>query len=279
MRAYWIGRENRYRVTFRRYAAVYKQVIPDNADIIAVSEDNGKLCAFAVLEINRSFADIVLLLVFEGERRKGIGSFLLDEVTKFMNDAKVGILRCFIPFYEGYHELFTSKGFEVLPGKKEYAVPFGAFRYSEMYVKQIEGKDPGSARSIGRCSLSDKNTVKKYLDENGISGTAGYDKEVSIVSISEGGISRVEAALLCEKKTEGVMIHVLYSRENDMKHLFYCFRRLDSIISGKGDEAYTLKFFFATEDSDNLKLARYFSGDPALVEEIVREETAILKIV
>ncbi|MBQ6968253.1 MAG: hypothetical protein IJP84_10185, partial [Lachnospiraceae bacterium] len=59
---------------------------------------------------------------------------------------------------------------------------------------------------------------------------------------------------------------------------YRCFRVLDSILTSKGEETYSWTVVFATGNGNDLELARFFSRDPAIVKEIVREETAVLNL-
>ena len=129
MKSYWIGKRNNYRLTIKRYLLAYRMTLPDDADVITVTDDNGQLCAFSILSTNRVFSDVLFFLVFEDFRRKGFGSFMLSEIIDSLKESGVSLLRCLIPFGEGFHELFTSQGFDIFPGRKEYGVPFGAFHY------------------------------------------------------------------------------------------------------------------------------------------------------
>ena len=275
MKSYWIGKRNNYRLTIKRYLLAYRMTLPDDADVITVTDDNGQLCAFSILSTNRVFSDVLFFLVFEDFRRKGFGSFMLSEIIDSLKESGVSLLRSLIPFGEGFHELFTSRGFDIFPGRKEYGVPFGAFHYSETYVKAIEGKDPAHAISIQDCSEAEKLAVWNYFKKNDISDKMGYDRELSVVSFDKG---KVAAIMLCEKKPGTVMIEILRLSADSPKYVYRCFRVLDSILTSNGEETYSWTVVFATGNGNDLELARFFSRDPAIVKEIVREETAVLNL-
>ena len=275
MKSYWIGKRNNYRLTIKRYLLAYRMSLPDDADVIMVTDDNGQLCAFSILSTNRVFSDVLFFLVFEDFRRKGFGSFMLSEIIDSLKESGVSLLRCLLPFGEGFHELFTSQGFDIFPGRKEYGVPFGAFHYSETYVKAIEGKDPAHAVSVKDCTEAEKLAVRNYFRKNDISDKMGYDRELSVVSFDRG---KVAAVMLCERKPGTVMIEILRLSAESPKFVYRCFRVLDSILTSMGEETYSWTVVFATGDGKDLELARFFSRDPSIVKEIVWEETAVLNL-
>lgn len=271
MRSYWISKKNKNRAFFKRYAAVYKTLLPENADIITVTDDDEKVCAFSALSVTPGFAEIEFFYVFEEVRGEGYGRFMLGEILKALKDNGIKMLRVVLPNYEGYGELFLDAGFDLFPGEREYVVNFGSLRYSPLYAKTISGKNPENAKSVSECSDKEKRVLSVYFKENDIP-EAGLDRDLSTAAFTEG---ELDAVILCEKKKEGIMIDYLHNNRSKLKFIRNCFRKLDSIVRSYGDEASGTKIYFATDNEKNKNLTKTLVGDDVQIEGIIRETVAI----
>ena len=271
MKSYWLSQESKYRVQFKRYAAIYGTQFPDDAQILVVTDDDEKVWAFSVLDVLHDSAEILFFYIFNDGWEMGCGSYMLDEIENALKDSDTSLIRCLIPDYAGYPNLFAESGFDIFPAGKEYAVTYGALRYSETYAKRISGKKSEGVKSVSECSSDELQTLVAYLKQKGLPDE-GIDKDHSVASFTKGNLN---ALILCEKKAEGIIIDFIQNNTGDAKHILNCFRKLDHVLSECSDVTDDTKIYIATDNGSNRKLAETLIGDNVNMEEIVRRLIAV----
>ncbi len=272
MKSYWTGTNKQKRKFFKDYASCYNIDIPDNADLLIATDDDGSFCGFSALVSNERFTDIIFFLVPEKNRRNGYGSFMLEEIENTVKASDIRIIRCVMPPTEDLSGIFSKESYNVFPGEREYAVSFGALHYSEKYMDLIAGKDPKQTKSLDECSASEKGILKDFFAREGIIDGMSYDRKLSSVTFDN---DKVGGLFLCDRLNSGIVIGYMYASEEHPEYLLNGFRKMDSILSGFGEDAKKLKISFATGNDNELDLIKMLSGDVSQIEEIIREVIAV----
>lgn len=274
MTTYWIGSDKDYSDALIKYAKRLGYRIPEDASLIASFDDGGNMAGFGALAATQEVADILFLYVPEENRGKGIGGELLAEMENMAGQVGVSGLRCYVPHDTATLVFFAKKGYEFYEGPREYAVPYGALKYSEVYRKNISGKTPKKAKSLERCSDKEKKILKAYLETNGITGTESFDIQLSAV-IFEG--QEVITILLGETNMKGVIVSFMRSDKEHPELLVDCLKVMDRAISSREGGGRDMMLSFATGNDNEQSLLKYLVGQAAVIQEFSRYSVAYKK--
>lgn len=278
MKVLWSDSDAKRRAFFRRYAICYKALLPENADYVLVTDDEGNLCGFAALVCRAESAEIVFLVVEESRRRQGYGLFMLNEIEAALRNSRIPVVRAVLPPRDEMTELFSKAGYGLFDGDPEYAVPFAALHYCANYRKQIENADPVKARILEELTPEERRLLVRFFDEERITDYDLLDRNRSS-AVLEGG--EVRALFLCEEIPGGVIIEYMYTVKEHPEYLMDCFRATSRHISLKSVNAANKKNMMLSVSMQNekgVKLLKYFTEGLIEPEIITREIFAVKKI-
>ncbi|MCR4654786.1 MAG: GNAT family N-acetyltransferase [Lachnospiraceae bacterium] len=276
MKTFWAGTDRNKLLFFKKYAACYGTVLPEHAEICIVTDDGGDYGGFAAIVSGRNVTDIVFIEVPEKKRRQGFGSRLLEEIEVCAGNSGIGMVRCIIPLREDLRLFFIKAGYDLFETGAEYAVSFGALDYSPVYRKNIAGKEPVRARALDQFSPEEREILKEYFNEKGITYWESYDRKLSAALLDKDSI---EAVMLCEEKPGGVIVGYLHTDKEHPEHIFDCFRVLDRALSSKKKNmAADYRLSFGTGHELEKELLTHIAGGMLDVEKITREAAAVRNI-
>lgn len=272
MKAYWIGKDKARRAGFKRSAAVYRVLIRDSNEIIAVTDDEDRVMGFGAIDADEDVADIIFFYIYEKYRGAHAGAFLLNEMEEQIKKAGIGMLRFLLPDYKELQGFLVHEGFEIFPGMPEYVTTYNAIRYSKNYVKNILNMPHGNAGSVKDLKDEEKILLHEFLKKARIPEDGGLDKELSIVSMEEG---KVKGLVLCEQAANGIRLNYMYADSTNLLHTIYCLRLLDAKIKKIHDEKKDLKLSFALHNDKDMEFVKYLVNDNVNIEVNDGEFTAI----
>lgn len=265
MRTYWIKPNKEKRREFRRCAAAFKVRLPDSCDLIASAGEDGSVMGFAALSTTEASADILFFYVFEQYRRQGAARTMLQEIEKQLVRAGVAMLRFVLPRQEELTAFFRSEGYELFESDREYMFTYGALRYSPVYLRAVRDKNPGRAKPVKELDEKETRILAEFLRSHRLPDEGGLARELSIASI-EGG--QVKGLILCERAADGIRVVYVYAGDSGGMYGLKCFRALDRVMTGMGDDAARMKVIFSMGHERNRELARMFAQDDTQVEVI-----------
>ncbi|MBQ7614752.1 MAG: GNAT family N-acetyltransferase [Butyrivibrio sp.] len=275
MKTFWIGFDNKEIEYFIDYAAKLKAKIPEEAEILAATDDDGIVKGFAAVVATKDVSDIVFFFVAEEARGKNIGRTMLKEIEKTVRESGVSIIRCVVPNEDGIVNLFFNEGYDFFDTGTEYAVSVGALYYSGTYRKSIYGKEPVKAKSLDQFTPEEKKIFKSLCHENIIEELDFFNPKLS-AAVFDG--DTVKAFLLCESNMKGIIVDYMHSEAEHPENLIDCFRVLDKALSTHKEETSKLMISFATGNDTEERFLKRLAGDVVLVEEFVREDFAIKRL-
>ena len=184
-------------------------------------------------------------------------------------------MRAVIPGRDEMTGLFRKAGYELYEAGKEYALPFRSLHYSPIYRMKVEGKNPVKAKALIDANVEERNVLKAYFNDNGISDGLSFDKDLSSVIFDNG---RVSALMLCERIPGGLIVEYILTSRDHPEYLIDCLRVMDRYISKKAEAKEGLMLSFATGHEKERNLVKRLSGGLMDPEEIIREYIAVKKI-
>lgn len=272
MRSYWLGADKKKRKFFRDYASCYNTELPDDSDIILITEEDGSFSGFSAIVSNKHSSDIIFFLVPEEKRRKGCGWFMLREIEQAVRNTDISLIRCIMPSVEGLPGFFQREGFDLFPGESEYAVSFGSLNYSSNYRSLIAGKEPLNTKALADLDPQETALFKSFLIQEGLTGVSSYNNRLSSVTIIDG---KILAVLLCYGLSSGLVIGYMYAAPDHPEFLLNGFRKLDKALSVYGEKADKLKISFSTGNPQDYDLIKKITDDVVSIEVITREVIAV----
>ncbi|MCR5402402.1 MAG: GNAT family N-acetyltransferase [Butyrivibrio sp.] len=260
MKAQWLDSEKERNRFIKNYAAV----IPENADYMTVTDDDGDICGFAAITVRYNSSDIEFLIIEEEKRGQGYGSFLLENVERALGILGTEIIRCILPPGGDVTEFFTRAGYRLYEGEAGYGVLFSSLHYSYGFRKEIEEIDPVEARTISHSTSSERKLISAILKEDGYTESRSSDINLSSFVCHKGVI---EAVLLIETSPGTVHIKYMYA-ENDTKYLTDCFRASCRQILALHGRDRDLKLAFSAGDKQGLEFLTELTGDLVIPEKL-----------
>ncbi len=275
MRSIWVGNDRGKRKYFRDYAARFKVMLSDKADILVATDDDGALCGFTAVMSRSEVIDIVFMYVEEKKRNTGVGAYMLKAVEKAAVNSRIGTLRCVMPRTETAENLFAGEGYRVFQGNTEYTVSLGSLYYSPVFRRQVEGRKPARAKNIAELSQEEKGMLNALYQEQAVSATESYNKRLSCAVF---GKEKIGALVLVEALSKGIIIGYMYTEKGHPEYLLDCLRLLNKTLSENGEEKKDLQISIDTDNEKDLELLRYLAGNTIPIGEIVREAVAVKRL-
>ncbi|MBQ6966321.1 MAG: GNAT family N-acetyltransferase [Lachnospiraceae bacterium] len=275
MKALWSDSDTKRRDFFRRYAIYYKVILPDNADYVLVTDDEGNFCGFAALVCRANSAEIVFLIIEESRRKQGYGSFLLSEIEEALKNSRIPVVRVVLPPRDEMTGLFTKAGYQLFDGEAEYAVPIASLHYCASFRKQIEEVKPDKAKTLSEITPDERKLLLKYFDEEKITDHKLLDNRRSSVVLKGG---EVRAVFLCERVAGGVIIEYMYTEKDHPEYLMDCLRATTHYIAEHPGKERDLMISVSLENEKGVRLLKYFTDGMIEPEIITREIYAVKNV-
>ncbi len=271
MRVFWLEERSKIHEQLVECAAKDKIDIPKGSDIIVTLGGGDVIIAFSAVKMRNKDVDILYFHVFDESRKKGAAEIMLSALDESVMILGFKTLRYALPKDDIIRELFSSHGYEIFYGPKEYVTTAGALFHSKVFRRIAQRNHLGETRMLSNLTDEEKRIVLKFFEDRNIKSLSGIDRERSAVSIQDGVVCGL---ILCEKAVDGVRIVFIYAHKNDNEHYLDCFSAYGKrIMNGLNDS--DLKISFATDNLDNEALARALVDDNALITEQPGESLAV----
>ncbi len=224
-------------------------------DISVGAIDGDRAVGAAAYSYIESLGSLVLdyIYVDTDHRRQGFGKALVNDILE--KTEAVAIHVNFPDSSEDLYGFFKKLGFALAPEDDIYNIPVKVFLNSELVQRAVRNK--GKGRIVGLDGISDKQ--KKLLDDGilrsgvELSASEGADRSnsLSLVSINEENDSP-QAAILCSRQADDIVVELLYSSANDPAVLSGLFKALYEVIDKEGLLEANLTFVTSVESIESL---------------------------
>ncbi len=191
-------------------------------------------CVYSYIESLGSLS-LDYIYVDPDHRRNGVGKSLVNDILE--KTEAVAIHVNFPDSSQDLYGFFEKLGFALAPEANIYRIPIKVFLNSELLQRAVRSK--GKGKISGLDGLLDKQ--KKLLDDGilrsgvelSVGDEADYDNSFSLVSINEENNSP-QAAILCSRQADDIVVKLLYSSANDPAVLSGLFKALYEGIDKEG---------------------------------------------
>ncbi len=272
MRLFWVPPQHRQAPICRHFAKTHGFMLPEGIPYLVSVGMNGTIQGLSAISKDPVDPYIMYIYVPEANRGYGIGDLMMKEIIESSSKNGISSLRCFTEPEMNVNPFLEKYGFELFPGPRVYTTTFGALRYSQAYLKNINGKPAGKACPISQVDKADTEILKMFFDKRGLSWASGYDAGISTTEINE---KAVDALILSDRIPNGMVFKYLYSGDNKASSLLRCFRAMSDIKYAGRDIPPGFILSFALDGDRNYQLIRNIVGDNVQISEPTETTIAV----
>ena len=256
-------------------------IITVNSDnIIRITDGKG---AFACFGIRGTSAQLLSVYVPEGERKKGVGSALLQAGEKLLSLRKVTLLYADFPEdMEGLSELFSKAGFIKDTEADIFSVSVGTIVYSPKVKKVLySGKYDSLYIPISDFDLGMLDNALKFIEKNAAPvscyGFTHFNRQLSGVVLDDK--NEIVAAVLCSDIGRSLNIDALIGKPSkNPEYLYAALVGMADALKSNFDESNYIRVTMAAYNNSLLQVLEKSLSDEPGIEVIGKAVTMSKKI-
>lgn len=238
----------------------------------AVEDDAAAGVAFFSELGDSLFLDYIY--VAEDFRRRGIGSALIEDTLKELDEIPLAALHVNYPEYaEDIHRFILSLGFRIFRDGTAYRMKISDLLGSKKADRLFSGAVRGRVVRISELTTMEKKSLKKSLNDSeldpGIIDDRFYEAKLSLATL-DSRTGRPAGLILCRMGQGAIVINYLINFSSDPVMLLDILRELKKIIVAEELTEYDLIFLTMTDDM--AELPKKLLGS----EELLQNEGAVI---